>query len=312
MVAAVDSKLALDVALAGYKAWRDVGNDLLIVGLVVEVFVGLLSDEHRYKRTVEVIAGVVVLVGVWVEVRNGNRADEVERQIRAQLTSQVATLGMEAAQLRDDAVAREQKLMGSEWLLGNIFLPRRVAVSLGPGPEGKGTAPSGKAFAKLAKLHDTKVAVVAAPDEESCQLAADIAGALEIAHWQLSSPPVTILSLGTAYHLLGVHLVTLDVLPQSPVDKAVQALWEYLSVGYLQDMHMDSSAGIDSDVFRFVTSDRRRPNWWPEGFVASKGAITILVGSKDFGTELGDKSFLDQLPADQRQWFLEHHAPWRE
>lgn len=311
-MAAVDSKVALESLLAGYKYWRNFGNNLLIGGLIVEVFISLMSERRKYKPAIEVIAGLAVLVGVCVEVAYGGYADDVERQIRQGLNLQVATLDKEAGQLRSDAASREQKVMGSEWLLGNIFLPRRVAVSLGPSPTGNGVAPSGKEFAKVAQFAGTKAIILAAPDAESCQLAVDIMGVLIDAKWVIVPPSIKILPLNEAYRLVGVHLVLADTRQGAPLDEAAATLWTYLESGYLSDFNSASTAGIRSDVVRFASSEKYRPVWWSSGFAPPSDTLAILVGSKDFESELSDRDFLEQLQPNQRQWFLEHHAPWRQ
>jgi hypothetical protein len=75
---------SLESLLVGYKHWRDIGNDALIVGLIVEVAViVLISEDRKYKWLFEVLAAIVVLAR-WIEVQYGGYADEIERQIRQQ------------------------------------------------------------------------------------------------------------------------------------------------------------------------------------------------------------------------------------
>lgn len=92
-----------EILLAGYKHWRDIGNDLLIGGLIIEVFISaVVSDKRKYKWLPELLAAVLVLVGVWVEVQNGGRADEIERQIRRVSSEKIAGLNRQAKQLSND------------------------------------------------------------------------------------------------------------------------------------------------------------------------------------------------------------------
>lgn len=98
----------LESLLTGYKHWRDIGNRLLIGGLIAEVFISAAIAEHRkYKWLAELLAAVIVLVGVWVEVQNGGYADDIERQIRQQSDEKIADLNKEAKQLSNaEAQAR--------------------------------------------------------------------------------------------------------------------------------------------------------------------------------------------------------------
>jgi len=62
--------------LTGYKYVRDIGNDLLIAGLIAEVSISAaVAETRKYKWLVELLAGAIVLVSVWVEVRYGGYAD---------------------------------------------------------------------------------------------------------------------------------------------------------------------------------------------------------------------------------------------
>lgn len=98
----------LELLLTGYKHWRDIGNDLLIGGLIVEVFISAaIAETRRYKWLAELLAGVIVLVGVWVEVQYGGYADAIERQIRQQSNEKIADLNRQARQLSNsEAQAR--------------------------------------------------------------------------------------------------------------------------------------------------------------------------------------------------------------
>jgi hypothetical protein len=87
----------LETLLAGYKSWRDIGNDALIGGLIAEIAVIALVAEHwKRKWLCELLAGVIVLIGVWIEVQYSGYADEIERQIRQQSNKQIALLNKEA------------------------------------------------------------------------------------------------------------------------------------------------------------------------------------------------------------------------
>ena len=100
-----------EILLTGYKHWRDIGNDLLIGGLIVEVFISAAIGEHRkYKWLAELLAGVVVLVGVFIEVQNGNRADEVERRMRQASNERIAALTLKAQQLTNEGAAAQGEI----------------------------------------------------------------------------------------------------------------------------------------------------------------------------------------------------------
>jgi hypothetical protein len=81
----------LEILLAGYKHWRDIGNDALIGGLIAEVAIIVTISEHwRFKWAFELLAGIIVLAGVWTEVAYGGYADEVEAQLRQKLETKLA------------------------------------------------------------------------------------------------------------------------------------------------------------------------------------------------------------------------------
>ena len=94
--------------LTGYKQFRDIGNDLLIGGLIAEVFISAaIAETRKYKWLAELLAGAIVLIGVGVEVRYGGYADEVERQIRQQSNHKIADLNTRARELSNaEAQAR--------------------------------------------------------------------------------------------------------------------------------------------------------------------------------------------------------------
>lgn len=228
----------------------------------------------------------LIVIGVVFEFAFGWLAFASTSALDTQRQHEIATLHHEAERLKAETALKEEQLEQGAWLLGSIFLPRRVAVSLGPSPNGKGAVPSGHEFATLKQFAGIKALIVAAPDLETIQLAADIAAAVAAAGWDegLNSPNVTILSMNQGYSLVGVH-VSIDAklslpLPQSA--HAAQTLMSYLRSGYLQDFSRNSSAGIQTDMISVSASDAFRPEWWPRGFAPPTDTVCIFVGRKDF------------------------------
>jgi hypothetical protein len=106
---------SLEKLLTGYKNWRDIGNDALIGGLIAEIAVIALVSEHwKRKWACELLAGVIVLIGVLIEVKYSGYADEIERQIRQQSNRQVALLNKEAGDARRDAAIAHERAANAE------------------------------------------------------------------------------------------------------------------------------------------------------------------------------------------------------
>jgi DNA segregation ATPase FtsK/SpoIIIE-like protein len=94
----------LEILLAGYRSWYHIGNDVLIAGLIAEVAaIAILSEHWKHKWAVELLAGVVVLVGVWIEVRYGGYADDLEHHMRQVSNEKIAGLNRQANQLATEA-----------------------------------------------------------------------------------------------------------------------------------------------------------------------------------------------------------------
>jgi hypothetical protein len=105
----------LEKLLSGYKNWRDVGNDALIGGLIAEVAVIALISEHwKRKWACELLAGIIVLIGVLIEIKYSGYADEIERQIREQSGKQIAWLNKEAGDARRDAAKANERAANAE------------------------------------------------------------------------------------------------------------------------------------------------------------------------------------------------------
>jgi len=79
-----------EILLAGYRYCRDIGNAILIGGLIAEVAViAIVSEKRKYKWLLEFLAALVVLVGVWIEVQYGGYVDDVEFEIQADLKTKL-------------------------------------------------------------------------------------------------------------------------------------------------------------------------------------------------------------------------------
>ena len=106
---------SLETALTGYQYWRDVGNDVLLVGLIADILIAAFLEHFRWKRWLEVVATLVVVLGVWAERRYGGYADDASRQIRAGQETKIAALNLEAETLkRDNAVLHKRALKSEE------------------------------------------------------------------------------------------------------------------------------------------------------------------------------------------------------
>lgn len=165
----------VELLLAGYKHWRDIGNDLLIGGLVVEVFISAaISETRKYKWLAELLAGLIVLVGVWIEVQNGNSADEVERQMRQASAEKIAHVNKEAEDARLETAKLNAQMSMAELLLGGVIVPRKLKT---------------ETFRKaLDNLPTGRASIEYVDDREAILFAIDIYANLSKAGWKVSQP----------------------------------------------------------------------------------------------------------------------------
>lgn len=96
------------------------------------------------------------------------------------------------------------------------------------------------------------------------------------------------------------------------IDDPVWQLSEYLRSGYLRDLDIRSTAGIETDFFTATTEDKTRPPWWPIGFDEPQGEMCLFVGRKDFKEELGSRDWFKELPQRARKQFLPDLTPWSQ
>lgn len=84
--------------LAGYEFWRNVGNVILIVGLVGDVLIVVRTASHERwaEKVFTFIATTFVALGVMIEFGSGLSATVVSRQIRQRSAERIAALNLEA------------------------------------------------------------------------------------------------------------------------------------------------------------------------------------------------------------------------
>ena len=103
---------SLEALLSGYEHFRDIGNNLLIAGLVAEALITCFAPDDRkiLKRVLELLATLVVLIGVAIEVRYGSYADDTSRQLRQLSAEKIADLNKQAEALSLARAAIEKEL----------------------------------------------------------------------------------------------------------------------------------------------------------------------------------------------------------
>jgi hypothetical protein len=262
-----------------------------------------VSPKKAYK-----VAAWVVLIGILGELAGESGVFVSSEHLQAIDEATIAQLNNDTAKLRADTTLKEERLDQGAWLLGNIFLPRRVAADT-----------LGREFATLKQFAGTKTLVITVPDLESARLAVDIARVLQLAGWDeaLNDGKVVVLDIAQAYSVIGVHVST-DARPQqspqrmSGLKDAAWKLLIYLRFGYLTDLGINSTGGIPTDVDFVSTRVKYRPDWWPNGFSPPSDTICIFVGRKDFREALSDKEWLDRLPEKTRKFFLSRQIPWSQ
>ena len=119
--------------MANARYWRDVGNDLLLLGIAAEIAIDVLChDDGSAKKLLNFIpqktaavflAGILVVVGIALERANGNRADIVADKIRDGQQSRIVAL--------DNDLLTEQRLTAKERMtlaaVARATFPRTVA-----------------------------------------------------------------------------------------------------------------------------------------------------------------------------------------
>src|SRR5690242_13813084 len=92
----------LEMALEAARRWRDLGNAILLVGILAEILIEaswpdrpsiftLKWRDHlcASKNIAIVMAGLVTLGGLWLERREGQIADDKADEIRGNLQERV-------------------------------------------------------------------------------------------------------------------------------------------------------------------------------------------------------------------------------
>jgi hypothetical protein len=161
----------LDIALKFHRFWRDVGNDILLIGVLAEFLIDLLWLEppeifpllrgrhattpllkwYRHLLTMKGVAvGVVnlmVFAGIFLERWQGAKADDVSDQIRTDLqrriiflTPRYRVLSPEAEQRISTALkpfaGQRVAIVEHKWQIkirphGNAFLPVATGDNVG-------------------------------------------------------------------------------------------------------------------------------------------------------------------------------------
>jgi hypothetical protein len=304
-----------DVNINALNFWQSVFTIAVVVGVILEGAEHWEDIKHkRWKPVIPKIGFLILVIGLAGEWKFQSLIGQRDTQFR---NDAISNLNKSAAELRNEsqkAREEEDKLNIEIDLVGRLFIPRRVAVSIGP------YGPSGRSFATLKPFAGTKVQIFVVPELEAVRLAADISGALQAAGWK---PTLTVEQMSVAYKMprgvrIGVPIKAEDLRhpEHGKLQEAMKigaALSEYLSTGYLMDMNMNSTAGIDSGSFGFSLSGRPEiPPWWPTGFKPEEGTLCIFVGLKPVLSELSSKQWLESLTPKQRQSWEQWQMPWQQ
>jgi hypothetical protein len=271
--------------------WLTFWTVLVVLGLILEYF-DLFQKSRRFItiRSIdwtslsfrwsinwltvgEVLGGLLVTFGVAGELYVQFIASRVEHDLRTSSDSTIA------------------KITSANLGLERILIPRRVTFD-----------GMGKEFATLRPFAKTNVEVVGVPDLEAMRLASDIVDTLNAAGWTVQS--VTLGVGPSAIHLpTGVRIVSsMD----DPQHEAAWVLSKYLSVGYLYDLSLHSTAGIRAHFLAYSPTLR----WWPSEIVPNSDAVFIFVGMKPIGEEVKDVDMNQDLPDKVRQHFDSEDIPW--
>lgn len=74
----------LEAALASYQFWKDIGQNILLAGLVCEILVvSWLHGAGKRETVGSIVSVLIIVIGVGVENFSGNKADDIVRLMRA-------------------------------------------------------------------------------------------------------------------------------------------------------------------------------------------------------------------------------------